>query len=195
MHFNQFSVKLWPALYSALYPFVSTSPHPNIHGVCRSRTESGTMTQTSRDPMITMRWVGNTVLSSVAILSLLSRKDKAIRGLTCGTELVLHGTRLTVHYSTPHVCVTYLINLLQINQRSGNRTGGSTALASKARQCCTEAYSVSLNLPFSQHVCLILMLYSDLSLGVPNSCFSQVFPYQSCVCDSCPHSFCISNTS
>jgi hypothetical protein len=42
MYFNQFPANLWttenemytlwPALYSALYPFVSTHPHPSIHG-------------------------------------------------------------------------------------------------------------------------------------------------------------------
>jgi hypothetical protein len=110
------------------------------------------MTQTSRDPMITVRWVGNTVLSSISVLSPLSRKDKAIRGLTCGTELVLHGTQLTVHYSTLHVCVTYLINLFQINQRSLNRRFNSARCRTP-----TVLHRILVRLlrrPFSQHVIL-----------------------------------------
>jgi len=68
---------LYPVLYSALYTFVSTPPHPSVRDVCPNRIESGTMTQTSRAPHSNpLLGVGNTTPSSMSALSRQSRKDK-----------------------------------------------------------------------------------------------------------------------
>jgi hypothetical protein len=42
--------------------------HPGVQSVCPTRTESGAMTQTSRDLTLTMQWFQNTVLPSMSIL-------------------------------------------------------------------------------------------------------------------------------